>query len=56
MKKIYLKYKTKKILGALFLLIGIIIILKVVPVSFLFFLLGGLFIGIGIYILKWVWK
>lgn len=56
MKKIYLRYKTKKIIGGLFLIIGIIIVLKVVPLSLLFFLLGALFIGVGIYILKWVWK
>ncbi len=56
MRKVYLQYKTKKILGLLFLLIGVIIVLKVVPLALLFFLLGAAFIVLGIYILKWIWK
>ncbi len=56
MKKIYLQYKTKKILGGLSILLGIIIVIKVIPLELIFFLLGAILICIGVYILKWIWK
>lgn len=51
-KRYHYRWGTKKILGILFLLIGILIIFKVIPASIWFFIFAIIFLSIGFYLIK----
>ncbi|WP_416198085.1 MAG: DUF2892 domain-containing protein [Sporanaerobacter sp.] len=51
-KRHFRKYSNKKILGVILVLIGILIMSKVIPMSFWLFLIGFAIMIFGIYIMK----
>ncbi|WP_158281648.1 hypothetical protein [Sporanaerobacter acetigenes] len=51
-KRHFRKYSNKKILGVILVLIGILIIAKVIPMSFWLFLIGFVIMIFGIYLIK----